>query len=143
MGTETATEAEEQLLNHFQDVCPNIDRTDALPVVYSPGYNTSFFGLEKLHPFDSCKFAKVHRALKKLNAISQVPRPATSTILRLRHHPPSAIQQLSFRARSLNRSTACHIVHIIGVAHQRSCGHDHTTGTVCRHGNRVKRQKRC
>ena len=71
MGTETATEAG-QLLTHYQDVCPEIDSTDTLPVVYSPGYNTSFFGLEKLHPFDSCKFAKVHRALKRSNAISQV-----------------------------------------------------------------------
>lgn len=26
-----------------------------LPLVYHPGYNVRFWGLEKLHPFDSCK----------------------------------------------------------------------------------------
>jgi len=30
-----------------------------LPVVYHAEYNISFWGLEKLHPFDPCKFRKV------------------------------------------------------------------------------------
>jgi hypothetical protein len=30
-----------------------------LPSVYDPGYNITLLGLEKLHPFDSCKFSKV------------------------------------------------------------------------------------
>lgn len=30
-----------------------------IPVVYSERYNFSFWGLEKLHPFDSCKFRTV------------------------------------------------------------------------------------
>lgn len=32
---------------------------DKLPIVYSPVYNIGFFGLEKLHPFDSKKYAHV------------------------------------------------------------------------------------
>lgn len=35
-----------------------------LPIVYHPNYNISFLGLEKLHPFDSCKFQKVVAGLK-------------------------------------------------------------------------------
>lgn len=30
-----------------------------IPLVYSERYNFSFWGLEKLHPFDSCKFRTV------------------------------------------------------------------------------------
>eukprot|EP00047_Mylnosiga_fluctuans_P020950 m.98368 g.98368 ORF g.98368 m.98368 type:complete len:77 (+) comp8693_c0_seq3:178-408(+) len=35
----------------------------AVPLVYSPGYNIRFFGIEKLHPFDSCKYEKIAAAL--------------------------------------------------------------------------------
>lgn len=35
-----------------------------MPVFYSPGYNISLFGIEKLHSFDSCKYEKVFAALK-------------------------------------------------------------------------------
>lgn len=31
------------------------------PIVYCPNYNVKFFGFEKLHPFDSCKFEKIIR----------------------------------------------------------------------------------
>ncbi|KAF5843761.1 hypothetical protein DUNSADRAFT_8277 [Dunaliella salina] len=36
-----------------------------LPFVYHDAYNVTIFGIEKLHPFDSCKFSKV---VDKLNA---------------------------------------------------------------------------
>mmetsp|Transcript_15598 Transcript_15598/g.39647 ORF Transcript_15598/g.39647 Transcript_15598/m.39647 type:complete len:421 (+) Transcript_15598:216-1478(+) len=41
------------------------DWTEAgqLPVVYHKDYNISFFGLERLHPFDPCKYQKVRRFL--------------------------------------------------------------------------------
>lgn len=29
------------------------------PIVYSPTYNISFFGLEKIHPFDAAKYRRV------------------------------------------------------------------------------------
>jgi hypothetical protein len=38
-----------------------------LPIVYEPGYNITLFGLEKLHPFDSCKFTKVMSVLLRFN----------------------------------------------------------------------------
>ncbi|XP_063952767.1 histone deacetylase 11-like isoform X2 [Lytechinus pictus] len=35
------------------------------PIIYSPDYNISFLGFEKLHPFDSGKWGKVYSLLKK------------------------------------------------------------------------------
>lgn len=32
---------------------------------YHPSYNISFGGIEKLHPFDACKFSKVVAGLGK------------------------------------------------------------------------------
>ncbi|KPP63760.1 Histone deacetylase 11-like [Scleropages formosus] len=36
-----------------------------LPIVYSPEYNITFLGLEKLHPFDAGKWGKVVHFLKE------------------------------------------------------------------------------
>lgn len=36
---------------------------DKWPIVYSPDYNISFFGMERVHPFDSCKWGNVFRML--------------------------------------------------------------------------------
>jgi histone deacetylase 11 len=33
------------------------------PIVYTPEYNISFFGVEKLHPFDSKKWGRVYQFL--------------------------------------------------------------------------------
>lgn len=38
-------------------------RPDQWPIVYSPSYNISFLGLEKMHPFDSGKWGKVYQFL--------------------------------------------------------------------------------
>ena len=32
---------------------------DVMPIVYSPGYNITAGGLEKLHPFDSTKYKRI------------------------------------------------------------------------------------
>ncbi len=37
-----------------------------LPLVYHEGYNVRFFGIEKLHPFDSCKYEKIAAAVCKV-----------------------------------------------------------------------------
>lgn len=37
--------------------------------VYHPGYNISFFGLEKLHPFDTCKYSKIASQLVDENVV--------------------------------------------------------------------------
>jgi len=34
-----------------------------IPLVYHPGYNITAFGLERLHPFDSRKYRRIHDAL--------------------------------------------------------------------------------
>lgn len=36
-----------------------------IPIVYSPKYKISVFGLEKLHPFDIAKYDKIYKALKR------------------------------------------------------------------------------
>lgn len=36
-----------------------------LPVLYSPAYNISFYGVERLHPFDSKKFQHVLSILER------------------------------------------------------------------------------
>ena len=38
---------------------------DKLPIVYHESYNIKFFGVEKLHPFDSTKFQKVKHGLER------------------------------------------------------------------------------
>lgn len=38
-------------------------RADQWPIVYSPTYNIGFLGFEKMHPFDSAKWGKVHQFL--------------------------------------------------------------------------------
>ncbi len=57
------------------------------PVVYTPGYNITFGGLERIHPFDSAKFSKVVQQLirRGLLASSQVVTP-------LEVRPPSQAQ---------------------------------------------------
>lgn len=42
------------------------------PVVYSTAYNISFAGLEKLHPFDPCKYAKVVKSLRDQSLVGEV-----------------------------------------------------------------------
>ena len=42
-----------------------------LPVVYSEEYNIEFFGLEKLHHFDSTKYRKIMAALLAKNALKK------------------------------------------------------------------------
>ena len=37
--------------------------SDQLPIVFSPVYDISFCGLERLHPFDAGKWGRIHRFL--------------------------------------------------------------------------------
>ncbi|PZV15047.1 MAG: histone deacetylase [Pseudanabaena sp.] len=60
-------------------------------VVYSQGYDIQFLGLEKLHPFDSCKYSRTWRVLAdrfgdRLIANSLAPlSPVTSEMLQVVH----------------------------------------------------------
>lgn len=37
--------------------------TSKIPIVYHPGYNIAFWSLEKIHPFDTQKFKRIHKNL--------------------------------------------------------------------------------
>lgn len=78
-------------------------------VVYSQGYDIKFLGLEKLHPFDSCKYSRAWRVLAdrfgdRLIANSLTPvAPATAEILQLVHTTDylKNLQRSHFVAQSL------------------------------------------
>jgi histone deacetylase 11 len=82
-----------QLLPSAQQQC---DAT--LPIVYHPDYNITLFGIEKLHPFDSCKFAKVVKGLQQQGILSserQLVRPQAVSYDTLRQvHAQDYLQQL-------------------------------------------------
>lgn len=40
-----------------------------MPIIYHPDYNVRFFGLQKLHPFDSCKYEKIVAGLEQQGTI--------------------------------------------------------------------------
>ncbi|PNW84775.1 hypothetical protein CHLRE_03g158200v5 [Chlamydomonas reinhardtii] len=71
----------------YADLCAGAwPGPEQLPLVYHPNYNISFFGIEKLHPFDAGKFAKVVKALKRDGVVlgdAQLvtPREATPEML--------------------------------------------------------------
>ncbi len=62
-------------------------------LVYSTSYDIRFLGLEKLHPFDSCKYGRVWRALQQGlgPAVASItltpPAPAEDETLLLVHEP--------------------------------------------------------
>ena len=70
------------------------------PIVYSPRYNITFMGLEKLHPFDAGKWGKVISFLKGLEALTcplhLLPPPHLPP-----PHPPPSFPNTSFQASHL------------------------------------------
>lgn len=51
------------------------------PIVYDEGYNIKFFGIEKLHPFDSSKWATIFNILRERRIVTydSVVRPLEPT----------------------------------------------------------------
>ncbi len=47
------------------------NRLSPIPLVYSPNYKISVFGMEKLHPFDIAKYDKIFNALKKDGLVTE------------------------------------------------------------------------
>ncbi|GLI64246.1 hypothetical protein VaNZ11_007445, partial [Volvox africanus] len=104
------------LSSAYSDVCGSTwpDSTQ-LPVVYHRSYNISFFGIEKLHPFDSCKYGKVVSALKKQGVLQEgqtvLPREASMDVLadvhtqdylhKIHHHNFTIVQVTELAALSL------------------------------------------
>jgi histone deacetylase 11 len=66
-------------------------KIEKLPIVFHPNYDISFFGLEKLHPFDTKKYGKIYKHLTtKLGILEEqffTPTPVTDADLRLIHNP--------------------------------------------------------
>lgn len=60
-------------------------------ILYSPHYDIHFFGLERMHPFDSCKYGRAWRELNRTvgpelkKRSLRVDRPASDSELRLAH----------------------------------------------------------
>ena len=68
-----------------------------IPLIYHPGYNITAFGLERLHPFDSRKYRRIHDALiaRRLRRRSDFVRPkAASRRELLELHPPEYLNRL-------------------------------------------------
>ncbi|KAJ0030438.1 hypothetical protein Pint_12942 [Pistacia integerrima] len=71
-STSTATDAEtlrrDRILSSklYFDVLPS-----KVPMVYSPAYDISFLGLEKLHPFDSSKWGRICQFLNLDGALDK------------------------------------------------------------------------
>jgi histone deacetylase 11 len=62
-----------------------------IPLIYHPAYNITAFGLERLHPFDSRKYRRIHdslvsRGLRRPRDFAR-PRPATRADLLAVHSP--------------------------------------------------------
>uniref|UniRef100_A0A6B2LJD5 Histone deacetylase domain-containing protein n=1 Tax=Arcella intermedia TaxID=1963864 RepID=A0A6B2LJD5_9EUKA len=55
--------------------------TKKVPLVYSPRYNIKFFGLEKFHPFDSCKYEKIYSSLVQNGVVNKDETIEPSRIL--------------------------------------------------------------
>ncbi len=70
-----------------------------IPIVYSPHYNISFLGMEKLHPFDSKKYVKVYDHLREFSGLKPAhfyePAPVSDAQL-LEVHYRSYLDSLSF-----------------------------------------------
>ncbi len=69
-----------------------------LPILFSPRYDIRVLGIEKLHPFDSEKYGKVHRYLVDTVGIDEesftAPDPATDEVM-LKVHTPSYLNSLT------------------------------------------------
>jgi histone deacetylase 11 len=68
-----------------------------IPLVYHPAYNISAFGLERLHPFDSRKYRRIHDALiaRGLRRAGDFLRPAPILRDELRKvHTPEYLRSL-------------------------------------------------
>jgi histone deacetylase 11 len=71
-----------------------------VPLVYSPNYNITAFGIEKLHPFDSVKYRRIHDWLIRQGLRRPgdfvTPQPCTQEDLLL-VHTPEYLDKLRYR----------------------------------------------
>jgi histone deacetylase 11 len=71
-----------------------------VPLIYSPDYNITAYGLEHLHPFDSVKYRRIHDWLIRQGVRKEedfvAPQPCTQEEL-LRVHTPAYLEKLGHR----------------------------------------------
>jgi histone deacetylase 11 len=74
-----------------------------LPIVFSPHYDISLFGLENMHPFDSKKYGKVHKELQKVGLLAEgnwhEPEDKASDELLLQIHTAEYLESLKMSKR--------------------------------------------
>jgi histone deacetylase 11 len=72
-----------------------------VPLIYSPDYNITAFGLERLHPFDSVKYARIHDWLIRQGVRHTAdfvrPKPCTPEDLQ-RVHSADYLEKLHHRS---------------------------------------------
>src|SRR5437660_11722120 len=72
-----------------------------VPLIYSPHYNITAYGLEYLHPFDSVKYRRIHDWLIEQGVRNEQdftePAPCTEEEL-LRLHTPEYLESLKSSA---------------------------------------------
>ena len=81
------------------------------PVVYSPAYNIKLLGLEKLHPFDMGKFAKIIAQLEQTVGLQKVrlqPRKSRLAIVHAFANLLGPVLHTSFRLRLQNLQVSTH-----------------------------------
>eukprot|EP00188_Purpureofilum_apyrenoidigerum_P004531 Plantae.Rhodophyta-Purpureofilum_apyrenoidigerum.ctg5182.p1 GENE.Plantae.Rhodophyta-Purpureofilum_apyrenoidigerum.ctg5182~~Plantae.Rhodophyta-Purpureofilum_apyrenoidigerum.ctg5182.p1 ORF type:complete len:343 (-),score=50.69 Plantae.Rhodophyta-Purpureofilum_apyrenoidigerum.ctg5182:520-1548(-) len=70
---------------HVGAVSEKLVSMEKVPIVYSAIYNVKFFGIEKLHPFDSCKYEKIAVAISDGRELVPVDRAVTDEELATVH----------------------------------------------------------
>ena len=89
---------------------PEIDRVKTPVIVYRPDYNVRFWGLEKLHPLDTCKFEKIAKKIQQTNediCFLEPENPATDEELE-RVHSKDFLANVHHSKRTIVRtSEAC------------------------------------
>jgi hypothetical protein len=105
------------------------------PVVYSPAYNIKLLGLEKLHPFDMGKFAKIIAQLEQTVGLQKVrlqPRKSRLAIVHAfaKSFGTSAAHELSpAPAKFASLNTSAYAAH----AGSRANGGDNRHFEGCSH----------
>ncbi|GFS60503.1 histone deacetylase 11 [Trichonephila inaurata madagascariensis] len=94
--TKNGKQRSDEKMDVYFDIKP-----DQLPIIYSSNYNIRFMGLQKLHPFDSEKWEKVHNILLGAGIIKRntavEPREAKDEVLQV-VHPVSYLNKLKWSA---------------------------------------------
>lgn len=96
IGSNRGQVSAQQLAEGYSDLGWPRNAAECQPVVYSPLYNVSFAGLEKLHPFDACKFKKIVHTLTRRGVIKgTIPAVEATPALLADVHSAVYLQALS------------------------------------------------